>query len=64
MPVDMHIGTVETKLSAADPETFTTPQFMAELVRLVKEELARDQEIKERRAADRTPGRQPAGRGL
>jgi hypothetical protein len=60
MPVDMHIGTIETKLSAADPDALRTPAFMAEIVRMVKEELAREKELEARRDADRAPGRRPA----
>jgi hypothetical protein len=61
MAVDLHIGTVETTLSAADPDAIRTPQFMAAVVAMVKEELARDRELQARRDADTTPVRNRRG---
>jgi hypothetical protein len=55
MAVDLHIGTIETTLSAADPEAIRTPQFMAAVVAMVKEELARERDLEARRDADRSP---------
>lgn len=55
MAVDLHIGTIETTLSAADPEAIRTPQFMAGVVAMVKEELARERDLEARRDADRSP---------
>lgn len=62
MAVEMKIGTIETRLSATDPATLQTPQFMARVVAMVKEELKRDAEEDQRRAADRKAVRGPAGR--
>lgn len=62
MAVDVHIGTVETKLTATDPDLLRSPEFMKRLVALVKEELAREEELKVRRAADRMASRNPGGR--
>lgn len=53
MAVDLRIGSVETTLSAADPEALRTPQLMAALVALVKQELARDRELEAQRNSDR-----------
>jgi hypothetical protein len=53
MAVDVNIGTVETTLSAADPQQIRTPQFMAAIVAMVKEELAREEALKMQRASDR-----------
>jgi hypothetical protein len=61
MAVDLHIGTVETTLAAADPDAIRTPQFMAAIVAMVKQELARDQELQQRRTADATPARNRRG---
>jgi len=63
MPVDVHIGTVETKLTATDPELLRSPEFMRRLVALVKQELVQDEELKARRTSDRMASRNPgAGR--
>ncbi len=63
MAVDMRIGSIETRLSIADPATLQTPQFMARIVAMVKEELERDAQDERRRASDRqavrTPRRRP-----
>lgn len=55
MAVDLQIGSVETTLSAADPDAIRTPQFMAAIVEMVKEELTRERELEARRDADRAP---------
>jgi hypothetical protein len=62
MPVDVKIGTVETNLTATSPDLLRSPQFMAEIVRMVKEELKREQDVAAQRTADRGIGSQPAGR--
>ena len=62
MPVDVKIGTVETNLTATSPDLLRSPHFMAEIVRMVKEELRREQAIDAQRAADRGIGSQPPGR--
>ncbi|MGV8937563.1 MAG: hypothetical protein ACOH2J_10600 [Allorhizobium sp.] len=64
MVVDVKIGTVETRLTAASPEILRSPQFMAEVVRLVKEELKREQALDSQRASDRTMARPAPGRSL
>jgi hypothetical protein len=53
MAVDLQIGTIETTLSAADPAAIRTPQFMAAVVEMVKQDLARERETDSRRDADR-----------
>lgn len=55
MAVDLHIGTIETTLSATDPAALRTPEFIAAVVAAVKAELERDQQIAARRDADRAP---------
>ena len=62
MAVDMKIGSIETRLSATDPAVLQSPQFMARVVAMVKEELKREAEEDERRASDRKAVRGPAGR--
>ena len=62
MPVDVKIGTVETNLTATSPDLLRSPQFMAEIVRLVKEELRRERELDSQRVADRSFAAPPAGR--
>ncbi len=62
MPVDVKIGTVETNLTATSPDLLRSPQFMAEIVRMVKQELQRDQAVSAQREADRSIGTQPPGR--
>lgn len=64
MAVDVKIGTVETNLTATNPELLRSPQFMAEIVRMVKEELRRDRELESQRAADRSFAPAPAARRL
>jgi len=64
MAVDVQIGTVETKLTAASPDILRSPQFMAEVVRLVKEELKREQALENQRSSDRTMARPAPGRSL
>ena len=62
MPVDVNIGTVETTLSAADPEQIRTPRFMAAIVAMVKEELEREAALKAQRSSDRAPDPRPGRR--
>jgi hypothetical protein len=62
MPVDMKIGSIQTRLSATDPATLQTPQFMARVVAMVKEELKREAEEEKHRTADRMAMRGPARR--
>lgn len=62
MAVDMKIGSIETRLSATDPATLQTPQFMARVVAMVKEELQREAEDDRRRESDRTAVRGPGRR--
>jgi hypothetical protein len=64
MPVDVKIGAVETNLTATSPDLLRSPQFMAEIVRLVKEELRRERELESQRAADRSFTAQQTGRRL
>jgi hypothetical protein len=60
MAVDLGIGTVQTTLTATDPELFKSPGFRAQVMAIVREELARDQELKKRREND-TRGSSKAG---
>ncbi|AXQ96270.1 hypothetical protein ORIO_23100 (plasmid) [Cereibacter azotoformans] len=53
--MDVHIGSVETQVTATDPKLLDDPRFIARIVRLVKEELARDDLEKGRRERDRSP---------
>lgn len=53
MAVDLRIGSVETTLTAADPEALRTPELLSALVALVKQELARDRELEAQRNSDR-----------
>lgn len=62
MAVDMKIGSIETRLSATDPSTLQTPQFMARVVSMVKEELRRDADEDKRRDSDRRAVRAPGRR--
>jgi hypothetical protein len=55
MAVDLHIGAIETTLSATDPAALRTPEFIAAVVAAVREELARDEALEARRTADRAP---------
>ncbi len=57
MAVDVNIGTVETEVSATDPELLKNPAFIARLVAMVKEELKREALEEERRMADRSASR-------
>jgi hypothetical protein len=60
MAVDVQIGSIETRLSAADPEVLRTPQLMAAIVAMAKQELERDRQLEDRREADMAPS--PGGR--
>ena len=62
MAVDMKIGSIETRLSATDPAVLQTPQFMARVIAMVKEEMKREAEEDRRRDSDRTAIRGPGGR--
>jgi hypothetical protein len=62
MAVDMKIGAIETRLSATDPATLQTPQFMARVVAMVKQELQRESEEEQRRRSDRQAVRGPSRR--
>ncbi len=53
MAVDLRIGSVETTLSAADPDALRSPQVLSALVAMVKQELARDRELEAQRDSDR-----------
>jgi hypothetical protein len=55
MAVDVQIGSIETRLSAADPEVLRTPQLMAAIVAMAKQELERDRQLEDRREADMAP---------
>lgn len=61
MAVDVKIGTVETTLTATDPDILRDPRFLRMVVALVKEELERDRLEDRRRAADRQASHGPAG---
>lgn len=52
MTVDLGIGTIQTTLSAADPEFFKSDAFRMEVQRILREELEQREELKERRAKD------------
>lgn len=54
--MDVHIGTIETQVTATDPEHLNDPKFLARIVQMVKEELARDELEQSRREHDRNPG--------
>ena len=64
MAVDVKIGTVETNLTATSPDLLRSPQFMADIVRMVKEELRRERELENQRAQDRSFAPPPAARRL
>lgn len=64
MAVDVKIGTVETNMTATSPDLLRSPQFMAEIVRLVKEELRREGELDNQRTTDRSFAAPPASRRL
>nr|WP_298248530.1 hypothetical protein [uncultured Halomonas sp.] len=55
--MDVHIGRVETQVTATDPKLLNDPRFLARIVRMVKEELAREELEQSRREHDRNPGR-------
>jgi|tagenome__1003787_1003787.scaffolds.fasta_scaffold8664573_1 hypothetical protein len=55
MAVDLHIGAIETTLSATDPAALRTPEFLAAVVAAVREQLERDGEIAARRESDQAP---------
>ena len=52
MSVDLGIGTINTTLSAADPEYFKSDEFRMAVARIVQDEMAREKELSERRAKD------------
>lgn len=60
--MDVHIGTVETQVTATDPKVLQDPKLIARIVQMVKEELAREELEKRRRERDRSPGRGGTGR--
>jgi hypothetical protein len=64
MAVDIKISTVETRLTATSPEVLRSPQFMAEIVRLVKEEIRRDQALDTQRSNDQAMVRSTPARRL
>jgi hypothetical protein len=64
MAVDVNIGTVETNLTAISPDLLRSPQFMAEIVRLVKEELKKEKALEGQRTIDRSFAVQAPGRSL
>ena len=55
MAVDLHIGAIETTLSATDPAVLRSPEFLAAVVAAVKEQLAQDDRLEARRTADSAP---------
>ncbi|MEV4351497.1 hypothetical protein AB0J83_44140 [Actinoplanes sp. NPDC049596] len=55
MAVDLHIGAVDTTLSAVDPAALRSPELIAAVVAAVKAELERDRLTEQRRTADRDP---------
>ncbi len=57
MPVDVTIGTVETKLTAQDPDLLQNEAFIARIVAAVKAELEKEQQLEQRRDADRAASR-------
>lgn len=59
--MDVHIGTVETQVTATDPKLLDDPKVLAKIVRMVKEELARDALEQSRREHDRNPSRTRTG---
>lgn len=59
--MDVHIGTVDTQVTATDPKLLDDPKFLAKIVRMVKEELAREELEQSRREHDRNSGRAKAG---
>jgi hypothetical protein len=64
MAVDVKIGTVETRLTATSPDVLLSSPFMTEVVRLVKEEMKREQALDKQRANDKTMARPAPGRSL
>ncbi|TJZ91296.1 hypothetical protein FA743_12295 [Paracoccus gahaiensis] len=60
--MDVHIGTVETQVTATDPKLLQDPKLIARIVQMVKEELAREQLEAGRRERDRSTGRTGKGR--
>lgn len=60
--MDVHIGTVETQVTATDPKLLQDPKLIARIVQMVKEELARDELEAGRRARDRSTGQSGKGR--
>lgn len=57
MAVDARIGSVETEMTARDPDLANDPKFIAKVVARVMEEMKTAEMEKTRRAADRTPSR-------
>lgn len=64
MAVDVKIGSVEMKLTASSPDILRSPQFLAEVVRLVKEEMKREATLETQRSNDKTMPRPAVGRSL
>lgn len=60
--MDVHIGTVETQVTATDPRLLQDPKLIARIVQMVKEELARDELEAGRRDRDRSTGQTGKGR--
>ena len=52
------------QLCLTNPDVLRSPQFMAEIVRLVKEELKREQIVESQRSTDTTFVQPPPGRRL
>ena len=57
MTVDVKIGTVETTMTARDPELLNDPKLIAKIVQMVKQDLMREMEEEKRRDADRNSRR-------
>lgn len=55
MAVDVHIGAVETTLSATDPAVLRSPEFIAAVAAAVREQLEQDRQLAARREADSAP---------
>jgi len=64
MAVDVKISNVDTRLTAMNPDILRSSQFMAEVVRLVKEEIKREQALDTQRGNDQAMTRSPPGRRL
>ena len=57
MAVDARIGSVETEMTAHDPDLANDPKFIARVVARVMEEMKNAEIEKTRREADRKPSR-------